>query len=1068
MRKVFGKGFGFGAATSVPPDVYFTYPDDEVVAYDTEELGMCLYANFFSNSDITPAAYYYAGTHKRIYFRFFEGLKDGANVTRSGKESKNWISYYDTDRKTFGPRYSMPCDYPTSTDYHNQGAMIVANDGRIIYVQEELTGGNHNSPLDIYRSDSAEDISAFTLVVEIAGEFAYPMLFKLANGTLFIVVRQRVGGEERYLYILRSTDNGANWTGLTGISNTPTAVIDLNLSGWFLYKYLVYAPESEGINLAVVSHQGVGSFGRRLFFLHSDDGRNWENVREYQSAGNGYTRDVVTSGVLTDALLQTNYMVGSIPESTTNGLGSRFGSLNALDKMPIMSYWIYDTTNANKDNITNWYVCTYNYFEDAWYSTDVLPILSKTRGFDAEYLSNYYNQIYSYGNGTLDMMVCNIEKDNNIIHTNPPVTSGTLIGGIYYRVLTTETNHFGANVVAGEVIRSVGTETCDANNTVRPVKLIFEVFRSYDYGQTWTPIRTIDKWLTEGAQGNVAMLHNIYDSPNAPTVFFTVMRTETGSVVDYCDIVFVPAKKLPYTTLHPAANPPGAAPPAAPTVSTAVVGSIMATTATAGGNVTDDGGAAVTARGVCYSSTVVNPTLDDSFTTNGSGEGAFSSPLSGLNEADLYYVRAYATNSEGTSYGTVETFTTETAVLATVTTTAPSNINDTNATGGGNVTHDGFAAVTDRGVCWNTSGTPTTADSHTHDGSGEGSFVSTLSGLTASTNYHVRAYAVNSEGTSYGAEEDFTTAAENTGSTYGYIAGGKTGSSYEVSAERITFSTGVYAANTVSNLSLARGFVSGVSDTVNYGYFCGGHTGAHTATTDRITFSTGATAANTGSNLSQSRSYTTGVSDGYTYGYVLGGYPGPGNGVATADRITFSTSATAANTASNLSDVRRNCAGISDNITYGYVIAGIAAALTAIADRITFSTSVTAANTTSNASQARHAVCGISDQTTYGYVFGGTTVSSGTEVVTADRIVFSTGATSANTTSNLSQGRAYIVGLSDGITYGYISGGVTGSTPTNVATTDRITFSTGATAANTTSNLTAVRQGHGGVSDKSV
>jgi len=92
-----------------------------------------------------------------------------------------------------------------------------------------------------------------------------------------------------------------------------------------------------------------------------------------------------------------------------------------------------------------------------------------------------------------------------------------------------------------------------------------------------------------------------------------------------------------------------------------------------------------------------------------------------------------------------------------VTTTTPSNINITTATGGGNVTLQGASPVTARGVCWSTTANPTTANSKTIDGSGTGVFTSSITGLSASTTYHVRAYATNTQGTSYGSDIAFTT-----------------------------------------------------------------------------------------------------------------------------------------------------------------------------------------------------------------------------------------------------------------------------------------------------------------------
>lgn len=95
-----------------------------------------------------------------------------------------------------------------------------------------------------------------------------------------------------------------------------------------------------------------------------------------------------------------------------------------------------------------------------------------------------------------------------------------------------------------------------------------------------------------------------------------------------------------------------------------------------------------------------------------------------------------------------------------VKTTDATYISTTFVTTGGTVSNDGGADVTSRGVCWNKTGTPTTADSKLEGGSGVGQFVSSITGLTANTKYYLRAYAVNSAGTSYGTEIIFTTLTE--------------------------------------------------------------------------------------------------------------------------------------------------------------------------------------------------------------------------------------------------------------------------------------------------------------------
>jgi YVTN family beta-propeller protein len=96
--------------------------------------------------------------------------------------------------------------------------------------------------------------------------------------------------------------------------------------------------------------------------------------------------------------------------------------------------------------------------------------------------------------------------------------------------------------------------------------------------------------------------------------------------------------------------------------------------------------------------------------------------------------------------------------LPVVSTAAVTGIANITATGGGTVTHNGGVSVTARGVCWNTDPYPTMADSCTSNGSGIGAFTSSITGLTPNTPYHVRAYAVNSEGTAYGNDVTFTTA----------------------------------------------------------------------------------------------------------------------------------------------------------------------------------------------------------------------------------------------------------------------------------------------------------------------
>ena len=200
--------------------------------------------------------------------------------------------------------------------------------------------------------------------------------------------------------------------------------------------------------------------------------------------------------------------------------------------------------------------------------------------------------------------------------------------------------------------------------------------------------------------------------------------------------------------------------PTPPIITTTAASAITQTTATSGGNITSDGGASVTAHGVCWSTTSGPTTALSTKTTDGTGTGIFISSITALTAGTVYYVKAYATNSAGTAYGNEISFTSTASIVPILTTTAASAITQTTATSGGNVTSDGGAAVTARGVCWSTTTGPTTAlNTKTTDDTGTGIFTSSITALTAGIVYYVRAYATNSAGTAYGNELTFTTSA---------------------------------------------------------------------------------------------------------------------------------------------------------------------------------------------------------------------------------------------------------------------------------------------------------------------
>lgn len=198
-----------------------------------------------------------------------------------------------------------------------------------------------------------------------------------------------------------------------------------------------------------------------------------------------------------------------------------------------------------------------------------------------------------------------------------------------------------------------------------------------------------------------------------------------------------------------------------PSVTTSTATNISWTTATAGGNVTDDGNDVILERGVCWGTTH-NPDTGSDFShlaASSTGTGEYSCTLTGLTPSTKYYVRAYATNSKGTSYGDEKDFTTQALQKPTVTTDSVGQFNFTNATavGGGKVTSDGGDAVTERGIYFGTAPDPANTGTKLVDSSaGTGSFTCTMTGLVEETTYYVCAYATNGQGTSCGSEKIFS------------------------------------------------------------------------------------------------------------------------------------------------------------------------------------------------------------------------------------------------------------------------------------------------------------------------
>lgn len=195
-----------------------------------------------------------------------------------------------------------------------------------------------------------------------------------------------------------------------------------------------------------------------------------------------------------------------------------------------------------------------------------------------------------------------------------------------------------------------------------------------------------------------------------------------------------------------------------PTVSLDGITDVEATSAKALGTVTDDGGAPIIEKGVCWNTTG-NPDYQNDDHQSCSGElSEIEVEISNLNPDITYFVKAYAKNSVGLAYSSEMEFTTsQEQTTPTVITLEVTDIGMTSARGSGEVIDDGHLEVYERGICWSTSLYPTINDTHSSSGIGVGGFSTEMQNLTSGTIYYVRAYAMNIIGISYGENVVFTT-----------------------------------------------------------------------------------------------------------------------------------------------------------------------------------------------------------------------------------------------------------------------------------------------------------------------
>ncbi|UEG49243.1 hypothetical protein LK994_11435 [Ferruginibacter lapsinanis] len=194
-----------------------------------------------------------------------------------------------------------------------------------------------------------------------------------------------------------------------------------------------------------------------------------------------------------------------------------------------------------------------------------------------------------------------------------------------------------------------------------------------------------------------------------------------------------------------------------PTITTTSPTLVTTNSVRSGGTISLNGGYAVTAKGIVWS-TSPNPTIALTTKTNdGSGNTTYITDINGLQPYTTYYIRAYATNSIGTGYGNEISFTT--LDIPSLATDSINGISSNSGTVWWRLVNDKGSAVTAKGIVWSTNPNPTiNLPTKTNDGYGApGSYGNIMSGLLPNTTYYVKAYATNAIGTGYGNEISFTT-----------------------------------------------------------------------------------------------------------------------------------------------------------------------------------------------------------------------------------------------------------------------------------------------------------------------
>ncbi len=581
--------------------------------------------------------------------------------------------------------------------------------GSLFYYSSEAVSPNGLTPWNFQFGSGSPVISGVTMAPEInlvglnsASIVSGDNTPKKYDGTNFGSLDYTSGSRTRAFTIQNTgtdvlTLSGTPYVSLSGATSDFSVTTDPSNSiaaSGFTTFVITFNPISEGAKTAIVT-------------ISSNDSD--EGTYTFTMQGDGITpKNLVLSGITTP--------------SAFNGTYTYQGLLNEYQYWKFGSYYIYNNNNGATGDTYYWYIDsdtdpTSFYFRSANNGENASPV-------------NVSSWTASMGVGT--PVIQYAEPEMNITGNSTTINDGDVTPSIY------DHSDFGwitsGTVTRTFTIQNLGTETLTLTGTSPYV--VIGGANSADFSVTTVPSATI-------AAGS-STTFQVTASPSAVGV-----RSATLSFAN------TDTDENPYNfSIQVGLG-------ISPVITTQAVNGISTNTATGNGNITTLGIPNPTSHGVCWNTSGI-PTTADFVADNGaaSATGAYTVSMTGLSVNTTYYVRAFATNTTGTSYGTEVSFITN-GIAPTVTTQAVSSITASTATGNANITSLGIPNPSAHGICWNTTGNPTTANFVVNNGaaSATGVYTASMIGLSANTTYYVRAFATNIAGTSYGAEVSFTTAA---------------------------------------------------------------------------------------------------------------------------------------------------------------------------------------------------------------------------------------------------------------------------------------------------------------------